>query len=88
MRMTTAFAIILGTVNVPPLALALAGDGNGLSFKDTPVSIRDTFRHEAARLAWRRARCTQAEATRPLVCEATASPSGAPGRKSPAPGAR
>jgi hypothetical protein len=82
---TTAYAIILGTFGAP----ALAGDGNGLSIKDRPAQYRDTFRHEAARLAWRRARCAQAEASRPLVCAATARLPGAPGRTpSSAPGAR
>jgi hypothetical protein len=82
---TTAFAIILGTFGHP----ALAGDGNGLSTKDRPAQYRETFRHEAARLAFRRARCAQPQASRPLVCEATARLPGAPGRKpSSAPGAR
>jgi hypothetical protein len=79
---TTAFAIILGTFGAPALA------GDGASLKDTPAQFRDTFRHEAARLAFRRARCAQPEASRPLVCEATARLPGAPGRKLTAPGAR
>lgn len=81
---TTLFAIILGTVAAP----ALAGDGNGNGLKDRPAQFRDTFRHEAARLAWRRARCAQPEASRPLACEGTNKAFRAPDKPAKASGAR